>query len=76
MGWFNWPNTINMYMNIYTLNIEVHVMDLGRGPYSSVHVLVGACLVPSAKDGLRLDPQMGLTLHKVERTPISRRRTS
>ena len=31
----------------YILNIQIHYMDLARGTYSSVHVLIGACLVPS-----------------------------
>ena len=27
--------------------MHMHIMDLARGTYSSMHVLVGACLVPS-----------------------------
>ena len=33
--------------NTYTLNVQIHVMDLARGTYSSVHVPLGACLAPS-----------------------------
>ena len=36
------------YLEImHNLNIHIHIMDLARGTYSSVHMLVSACWVPS-----------------------------
>ena len=49
MSRFNWPNPHRHIHNTYTLNIHMHVMDLARGTYSSVHVLVSARLLPSDK---------------------------
>ena len=33
--------------NTHTLSMHTHIMDIARGTRSSVHALVGACLVPS-----------------------------
>ena len=46
MGRFNWPNFYHHVHHTYTLNVQTHVVELARATYSSVHALVGACLVP------------------------------
>ena len=47
----------------HTLNIRIHI-DLARGTYSSVHLLVSACFVPSDKDswGIRSDDRINAAL--------------
>ena len=47
MGRLNWPNSHHHVHITYPLNIQIHITDLARDTYSSVHVLVSARLVPS-----------------------------
>ena len=56
---FNWPDSYHHVRNACTLNMQTLVVDLARGTYSSVRVLVSACLVPS--DGWSCHAHLFLT---------------
>ena len=34
-------------LDTYTPNVQARMMDLAKGTYSSVHVFISACLLPS-----------------------------
>ena len=49
MGRINRPNSYRHVHNTYTLNVQIPIMDLARGVYSPVHVLLSSCLAPSER---------------------------